>query len=73
MNPFKRHVCNDCKQRFRTIEELMQHTQVVHCLQNAYECTECRKSFEGMEQMRDHLRRTHSYRKKKQSSDEYEL
>lgn len=43
----------------------MQHVQLDHCDQNAYECRECKKYFEGMEQMRHHIRQAHSYEGKR--------
>ena len=60
---FERHKCDHCGRKFRKIEELMQHQQLVH-EQRLYVCNRCNASFEGMEQMRDHARKFHSYHKR---------
>lgn len=49
--------------KFHKIEELMQHTQVVHGKDILYRCKQCDVRFEGMEQMRDHAKKFHSYNK----------
>jgi hypothetical protein len=49
--------------KFHKIEELMQHTQVVHGKDILYHCKQCDVRFEGMEQMRDHAKKFHSYNK----------
>ena len=59
----ERHKCDNCGRKFRKIEELMQHQQLVH-EQSLYVCNRCNASFEGMEQMRDHAKKFHSYHKR---------
>ncbi|MDP8888597.1 MAG: hypothetical protein M3M89_03105 [Thermoproteota archaeon] len=60
---FERHKCDNCGQKFRKIEELMQHQQLAH-EQSLYVCNQCNASFEGMEQMRDHAKKFHTYHKR---------
>lgn len=62
MDIFKKHLCEVCGTKFRRIEEMMQHLQVVHG-KLFYECTPCNMRFEGMEQMREHVKKFHSYNK----------
>jgi uncharacterized C2H2 Zn-finger protein len=62
MNIFKKHLCEGCGTKFRRVEEMMQHLQVVHG-KAFYECKSCNMKFEGMEQMRDHVKKFHSYNK----------
>ena len=52
------------------MEELMQHTQVVHGKDTSYHCRKCNASFQGMERMRDHAKKFHSYNKIKQEREE---
>jgi KRAB domain-containing zinc finger protein len=59
----RRNKCNKCGKRFHKIEELMQHTQVLHGKDIFYQCRKCNVSFQGMEQMRDHARKFHTYNK----------
>ncbi len=66
----RKNKCDKCGKRFRKIEELMQHTQVVHGKDIFYHCKKCNVSFQGMEQMRDHARKSHSYNKIKQEREE---
>jgi transcriptional regulator NrdR family protein len=68
----RRRRCDKCGRRFHKIEELMQHTQVVHGKGNRYHCKQCDVRFEGMEQMRDHARKFHSYNKIKEEREERE-
>jgi hypothetical protein len=56
--------------KFHKIEELMQHTQVVHGKDILYHCKQCDVRFEGMEQMRDHAKKFHSYNKIKEEREE---
>jgi predicted nucleic acid-binding Zn ribbon protein len=65
MDFFKKYVCEKCGKKFRHIEQLMQHEQVIHEAL-LYECKKCNVSFTGMEQMRDHARKYHSYNKMKE-------
>lgn len=65
MNIFKKHLCEGCGTKFRKIEQMMQHIQVVHGKGIFYECKSCNLKFEGMEQMREHAMRFHSYNKMK--------
>jgi len=58
--------------KFHKIEELMQHTQVVHGKDILYHCKLCDVRFEGMEQMRDHAKKFHSYNKIKEEREERE-
>ncbi len=60
---FKSHQCDKCSRKFRKVEELMQHQQVVHGKDLLYECKDCGVGFTGMEQMRDHAKKFHSYNK----------
>ncbi|NOJ27143.1 MAG: hypothetical protein DA330_03935 [Nitrososphaera sp.] len=60
---FKNHECDKCGRKFRKIEELMQHHQVIHGKDLLYDCKECGVGFTGMEQMRDHAKKFHSYNK----------
>ena len=60
---FKKHICEACEKKFRKIEELMQHKQVIHGKSLLYECKQCNVGFTGMEQMRDHAKKYHSYNK----------
>jgi ribosomal protein L34E len=64
--------CNKCGKRFHKIEELMQHTQIVHGNDILYHCRQCNVSFEGMEQMRDHAKKFHSYNKIREEREERE-
>jgi ribosomal protein L34E len=66
----RRNKCDKCGKRFHKIEELMQHTQVVHGKDIFYRCRKCNVSFQGMEQMRNHARKFHSYNKIKQEREE---
>ena len=68
---FKKYECKTCRNKFRKIEELMQHEQVIHGKYLPYECKRCRVSFTGMEQMRDHVKRFHSYNKMKEKKINY--
>jgi transcriptional regulator NrdR family protein len=68
----RRKRCNKCGKRFHKIEELMQHTQIVHGKDILYHCKQCDVRFEGMEQMRDHAKKFHSYDKLKQEREERE-
>jgi uncharacterized C2H2 Zn-finger protein len=61
----RRNRCDKCDKRFQKIEELMQHTQVVHGKDLLYYCKQCDVSFNGMEQMRDHAKKFHTYYRKK--------
>ena len=61
MDIFKKNICETCGKKFRKIEELMQHKQVIHGKDLLYYCKKCNMSFEGMEQMRDHTKKSHSY------------
>ena len=61
MDIFKKNICETCGKKFRKIEELMQHKQVIHGNDLLYYCKKCNMSFEGMEQMRDHTKKFHSY------------
>jgi hypothetical protein len=63
---FKKYRCEICKKKFRKIEEIMQHEQVIHGKDLSYECKLCCVSFTGMEQMRDHAKKFHSYNKMKE-------
>ena len=54
--------CLKCGRKFRKVEELMQHEQVVHGKDLLYECKKCGVGFSGMEQMRDHIKKFHSYK-----------
>ena len=65
---FERHKCDNCGRKFRKIEELMQHQQLMH-EQSLYVCNRCNASFEGMEQMRDHAKKFHSYHHKRRVSE----
>lgn len=65
MNIFKKHLCADCGTKFRKIEQMMQHIQVVHGKGIFYECKSCNMKFEGMEHMREHVMKFHSYNKMK--------
>jgi hypothetical protein len=58
--------------KFHKIEELMQHTQVVHGKDILYYCKQCDVRFEGMEQMRDHAKKFHSYNKIMEEREERE-
>jgi hypothetical protein len=58
--------------KFHKIEELMQHTQVVHGKDILYHCKQCDVRFEGMEQMRDHAKKFHSYNKIMEEREERE-
>jgi hypothetical protein len=60
---FKKNIRETCGRKFRKIEEMMQHTQVIHGKALLYDCKNCNMSFEGMEQMRDHIKKFHSYNK----------
>ena len=60
---FKKHICERCGRKFRKMEEIMQHTQLIHGKDLLYDCKKCNLSFEGMEQMRDHIKKFHSYNK----------
>lgn len=64
MDIFRKHICGRCGAKFRRVEELMQHLQVIHGKGLFYECKPCNAKFEGMEQMRDHLKKFHSYNKR---------
>ena len=61
MGIFNKNICETCAKKFRKIEELMQHKQVIHGKDLLYYCKKCDMSFEGMEQMRDHTKKFHSY------------
>ena len=61
MDIFKKNICETCGKKFRKIEELMQHKQVIHGKDLLYYCKKCNMSFEGMEQMRDHTKKFRSY------------
>jgi hypothetical protein len=61
MGIFNKNICETCAKKFRKIEELMQHKQVIHGKDLLYYCKKCNMSFEGMEQMRDHTKKFHSY------------
>ena len=60
---FKKFSCERCEQKFSKQEELMQHLQVVHYKDTAYDCKECNEFFSSMEEMRTHLQKKHSYKK----------
>jgi KRAB domain-containing zinc finger protein len=60
---FKKNVCETCGTKFRKVEEMMQHKQLIHGKGLLYDCKNCNMSFEGMEQMRDHIKKFHSYNK----------
>jgi hypothetical protein len=60
---FKKNICENCGRKFRKMEEMMQHRQLVHGKDLLYDCNNCNVSFEGMEQMRDHIKKFHSYNK----------
>ena len=62
----KKHICETCGKKFRKIEELMQHEQVIHGKDLLYQCKQCNVGFTGMEQMRDHAKKYHSYNKMKE-------
>ncbi len=64
MDIFKKHTCDRCGTKFRRVEVLMQHLQVIHGKGLFYECKPCNAKFDGMEQMRDHLKKFHSYNKR---------
>jgi hypothetical protein len=68
----RRNRCDKCDKKFQKIEELMQHTQVVHGKDLLYYCKQCDVSFNGMEQMRDHAKKFHTYYRKKQEQEEQE-
>ena len=68
MELFKKHKCHICDKKYRKIEQLMQHQQIVHGRDLLYECKDCRVEFDGMEQMRDHIKKFHSYNKLKNKS-----
>ena len=61
MGLFKKHICERCGRKFRKMEEIMQHTQLIHGKDLLYYCKKCNMGFEGMEQMRDHSKKFHSY------------
>jgi hypothetical protein len=61
MDIFKKNICETCGKKFRKIEELMQHKQVIHGKDLLYYCKKCNMGFVGMEQMRDHSKKFHSY------------
>ena len=63
MGLFKKHICERCGRKFRKMEEIMQHTELIHGKDLLYDCKKCNLSFEGMEQMRDHIKKFHSYNK----------
>nr|WP_239654990.1 C2H2-type zinc finger protein [Candidatus Nitrosotenuis uzonensis] len=52
-----------CTKSFRSLEEMMQHQQVLHGKDIPYECKKCNQSFSNMQDMRTHLQRFHSYKK----------
>jgi uncharacterized C2H2 Zn-finger protein len=60
---FKKHICERCGKKFRKMEEMMQHIELIHGKGLLYDCKMCNVSFEGMEQMRDHIKKFHSYNK----------
>ncbi|MFM7795467.1 MAG: C2H2-type zinc finger protein [Candidatus Nitrosotenuis sp.] len=63
MNLFwKKNPCEKCNLKFKTIEELMQHKQIVHGKEYLYDCKKCEKSFTNMNDMRTHLQKFHSYK-----------
>ncbi|MEM2856823.1 MAG: C2H2-type zinc finger protein [Candidatus Nitrosocaldaceae archaeon] len=59
----KRHRCEICNKRFKVIEELMQHIQVIHGSESKYTCFECNKEFENGEELRSHARMYHTYKR----------
>jgi KRAB domain-containing zinc finger protein len=69
---FKKYQCEKCNDKFRKIEELMQHTQIIHGKNLLYECRHCGVSFTGMQQMRNHIQRAHSYNKIKHKTNQSE-
>ncbi|CAE6497948.1 Zn-finger containing protein [Candidatus Nitrosotenuis uzonensis] len=60
---FKKNICPMCTKSFRSLEEMMQHQQVLHGKDIPYECKKCNQSFSNMQDMRTHLQRFHSYKK----------
>ena len=60
---FKKHICERCGTKFRKMEKMMQHIDLIHGKGLLYDCKMCNVSFEGMEQMRDHIKKFHSYNK----------
>lgn len=60
---FKKFHCDICNKKFKQIEELMQHHQVLHNKDLPYDCKKCNQNFSNMEDMRTHLQREHSYKK----------
>jgi uncharacterized C2H2 Zn-finger protein len=60
---FKKHICERCGTKFRKMEKMMQHIELIHGKGLLYDCKMCNVSFEGMEQMRDHIKKFHSYNK----------
>jgi len=63
MHLFKKHTCDKCGKKFKQLEELMQHEQVMHD-DSHYDCKECKLYFSSMKAMRTHIQRFHSYRGK---------
>jgi uncharacterized C2H2 Zn-finger protein len=63
MDIFKKYICDGCGAKFRKVEALMQHVQVIHGDGLLYECKSCNAKFDGMEQMREHVKKFHSYNK----------
>ncbi|NAL77115.1 C2H2-type zinc finger protein [Nitrososphaera sp. AFS] len=63
MGILKKHVCEECGAKFRRVEFLMQHVQIMHGTGTSYECKQCNTKVEGMEAMRNHVKRFHSYNK----------
>lgn len=56
----KKNKCEFCGEKFRALEQLMRHFQIVHD-NKTYECKQCDMKFEGMEIMRDHVKKNHRY------------
>ena len=67
INIWKKFHCPICNKRFRKIEELMQHEQVIHGSGKCYTCNSCKLKFFGMEQMREHIKKNHQYKKNKKT------
>ncbi len=59
---FKKHRCNICSKEFKHIEDLMQHTQVIHGDKSKYTCLICNKEFDNGEDLRTHARVYHTYK-----------